>query len=157
MKISLKWLNDYVDVQDYFSFQNVVVGLILEKGQHPNADKLSLCRVSTGEGQVHQIVCGAQNHKAGDRVIVALPGAVLPGNFAIKKSAIRGVESLGMLCSLKELGLAEASDGIEILPTDAPVGKPYAEYGGYGDVTFELKKAILRQSKLSRSKFWRMI
>src|SRR5437868_13130356 len=100
MKISLKWLNDYVDVQEFFSkpeelsealtragleveeiqnrakdFNHVVIGHILEKDKHPNADKLSLCRVSTGD-VVHQIVCGAQNHKAGDRVIVALPGAV---------------------------------------------------------------------------------
>lgn len=174
MKISLKWLNDYVDVQDYFSkpeeladlltragleveeiinrgkdFQNVVVGLVLEKGKHPNADKLSLCQVSTGEGVVHQIVCGAQNHKTNDRVIVALPGAVLPGNFAIKKSAIRGVESLGMLCSLKELGLAKESDGIEILPVDAPVGKAYAEYAGYDDVVFELKVTANRADCLS--------
>lgn len=174
MKISLKWLNDYVDVKEFFlkpetlaealtragleveeitnrakDFEHVVVGLILEKDKHPNADKLSLCRVTTGEGVVHQIVCGAQNHKSGDRVIVALPGAVLPGNFAIKKSAIRGVESSGMLCSLKELGLATESDGIAILPTDAPVGKTYAEYGGYDDVTFELKVTANRADCLS--------
>lgn len=174
MKISLKWLHDYVDVQDFFAkpeelgeiltragleveeitnrakdFNHVVIGLILEKDKHPNADKLSLCRVSTGEGVVHQIVCGAQNHKAGDRVIVALPGAVLPGNFAIKKSAVRGVDSAGMLCSLKELGLAKESDGLEILPKDAPVGKSYAEYGGYDDITFELKVTPNRADCLS--------
>lgn len=174
MKISLKWVSDFVEIKDYFSkpeelaeiltqagleveeiinrakdFQNVVVGHILEKGKHPNADKLSLCRVSTGEGIVHQIVCGAQNHKTNDRVIVALPGAVLPGNFAIKKSAIRGVESLGMLCSLKELGLAKESEGIAILPENAPVGKPYAEYAGYDDIVFELKVTPNRADCLS--------
>lgn len=174
MKISLKWLQDYVDVTEFFQkpevlaealtrggleveeitnrakdFNHVVIGHILEKDKHPNADKLSLCRVSTGEGVVHQIVCGAQNHKAGDRVIVALPGAVLPGNFAIKKSAVRGVDSAGMLCSLKELGLATESDGIAILPGDAPVGKSYAEYGGYDDVTFELKVTANRADCLS--------
>ncbi|MDG0817390.1 phenylalanine--tRNA ligase subunit beta [Bdellovibrio svalbardensis] len=173
MKISLKWLQDYVDVNEFFSkpevlgealtragleveeitnlakdFNHVVIGHILEKDKHPNADKLSLCRVSTGD-VVHQIVCGAQNHKAGDRVIVALPGAVLPGNFAIKKSAVRGVDSAGMLCSLKELGLAKESDGIEILPADAPIGKPYAEYGGYDDITFELKVTPNRADCLS--------
>jgi phenylalanyl-tRNA synthetase beta chain len=173
MKISLKWLNDYVDVQEFFSkpeelgealtragleveeiqnrakdFNHVVIGHILEKDKHPNADKLSLCRVSTGD-VVHQIVCGAQNHKAGDRVIVALPGAVLPGNFAIKKSAVRGVDSAGMLCSLKELGLAKESEGIAILPTDAPVGKAYAEYAGYDDITFELKVTPNRADCLS--------
>lgn len=174
MKISLKWLHDYVDVTEFFSqpevlaealtragleveeitnrskdFNQVVIGHILEKGKHPNADKLSLCRVSTGEGIVHQIVCGAQNHKEGDRVIVALPGAVLPGNFAIKKSAVRGVDSAGMLCSLKELGLATESEGIAILPMDAPVGKSYAEYGGYDDVSFELKVTPNRADCLS--------
>lgn len=173
MKISLKWLNDYVDVKEFFQtpetlgealtragleveeitnrakdFNHVVVGHILEKDKHPNADKLSLCRVSTGD-VVHQIVCGAQNHKAGDRVIVALPGAVLPGNFAIKKSAVRGVDSAGMLCSLKELGLAKESDGIAILPADAPVGKAYAEYAGYDDITFELKVTPNRADCLS--------
>ncbi|WP_347359479.1 YtpR family tRNA-binding protein, partial [Bdellovibrio sp.] len=174
MKISLKWLQDYVDVTEFFQkpevlaealtrggleveeitnrakdFNHVVIGHILEKDKHPNADKLSLCRVSTGEGVVHQIVCGAQNHKAGDRVIVALPGAVLPGNFAIKKSAVRGVDSAGMLCSLKELGLATESEGIAILPADAPVGKSYAEYGGYDDVSFELKVTANRADCLS--------
>ncbi|XGC82224.1 phenylalanine--tRNA ligase subunit beta [Bdellovibrio bacteriovorus] len=173
MKISLKWLHDYVDVTEFFQkpeelaealtragleveeitnrakdFNNVVVGHILEKDKHPNADKLSLCRVSTGD-VVHQIVCGAQNHKAGDRVIVALPGAVLPGNFAIKKSAVRGVDSAGMLCSLKELGLAKESEGIAILPADAPIGKPYAEYAGYDDITFELKVTPNRADCLS--------
>lgn len=173
MKISLKWLQDYVDVTEFFAnpdtlaealtragleveeivnrakdFNHVVIGHILEKDKHPNADKLSLCRVSTGD-VVHQIVCGAQNHKAGDRVIVALPGAVLPGNFAIKKSAVRGVDSAGMLCSLKELGLATESEGIAILPADAPVGKSYAEYGGYDDITFELKVTPNRADCLS--------
>lgn len=173
MKISLKWLQDYVDVKEFFSkpeelgesltragleveeitnlakdFNHVVIGHILEKDKHPNADKLSLCKVSTGD-IVHQIVCGAQNHKAGDRVIVALPGAILPGNFAIKKSAVRGVDSGGMLCSLKELGLAKESDGIQILPADAPIGKSYAEYGGYDDITFELKVTPNRADCLS--------
>ncbi len=174
MKISLKWLQEYVDVKEFFAkpeelgemltragleveeitnlakdFNHVVIGLILEKDKHPNADKLSLCRVSTGKDDIHQIVCGAQNHKAGDRVIVALPGAVLPGNFVIKKSAVRGVDSGGMLCSLKELGLATEAEGIAILPANAPIGKPYAEYGGYDDITFELKVTPNRADCLS--------
>jgi phenylalanyl-tRNA synthetase beta chain len=174
MKISLKWLNDFVDVKDFFQkpealadvltragleveeiqnksrdFENVVTGLILEKDKHPNADKLSLCRVTTGEGVVHQIVCGAQNHKTNDRVVVALPGAVLPGNFAIKKAVVRGIESGGMLCSLKELGLAGDSEGIVILPEDAPIGKSFAEYKGLDDVTFELKVTANRADCLS--------
>lgn len=174
MKISLKWLNDFVDVSDYLQktqelsdiltkagleveeitdrakdFKNVVVGHIKIKDKHPNADKLSLCQVEIAPGNIQQIVCGAQNHKAGDKVIVALAGAVLPGNFAIKKSKIRDVESNGMLCSLKELGLAETSDGIAILPADAPVGKSYAEFAGYDDVTFELKVTPNRADCLS--------
>ncbi|MGZ3773404.1 MAG: phenylalanine--tRNA ligase subunit beta [Pseudobdellovibrionaceae bacterium] len=173
MKISLKWLKDYVDVSEFFQkpeelaealtragleveeitnlakdFNHVVIGHILEKDKHPNADKLSLCKVSTGD-TVHQIVCGAQNHKAGDNVIVALPGAVLPGNFAIKKAAVRGVESGGMLCSYKELGLAKESEGIAILPSEAPVGKSFAEYGGYDDISFELKVTPNRADCLS--------
>lgn len=173
MKISLKWLKEYVDVNEFFAkpeelaealtragleveeitnlakdFNNVVIGHILEKGKHPDADKLSLCQVSTGD-KVHQIVCGAQNHKQGDKVIVALPGAVLPGNFAIKQAKVRGVESGGMLCSYKELGLATESEGIAILPTEAPVGKSFAEFGGYDDITFELKVTPNRADCLS--------
>ncbi len=176
MKISLKWLNEYVDVKDFFlkaevlaetltraglevenienrarDYEFVVTGLILEKDKHPNADKLSLCRVTTGEGVVHQIVCGAQNHKANDRVIVALPGAVLPGNFAIKKAVVRGVDSGGMLCSYKELGLEQTQevDGIVILPESAPIGKSLSEYLGLDDITFELKVTPNRADCLS--------
>ena len=174
MKISLKWINDFVDVSEYFSqpqaladlltragleveeihqrasdLAHVVIGHIQVKDKHPNADKLSLCQVDVGSGKILQIVCGAQNHKALDKVIVALPGAVLPGNFAIKKSKIRDVESHGMLCSNKELGLAGESDGIVILPTDAPAGKSFAEYAGYDDVTFELKVTPNRADCLS--------
>ena len=174
MKISLKWLQDFVDINDYTNkpnelgdlltragleveetinrakdFDHVVVGLILEKDKHPNSEKLSLCRVTTGEGVVHQIVCGAQNHKANDRVIVALPGAILPGNFAIKKAKVRDVESGGMLCSYKELGGTQASEGIAILPDDAPIGKSYAEYAGLDDILFELKVTPNRADCLS--------
>lgn len=174
MKISLKWLNDFVDVSDYLTktneladlltragleveeiqdrardFQNVVIGHIQIKEKHPNADKLSLCQVEVAPGKIEQIVCGAQNHKAGDKVIVALPGAVLPGNFNIKKSKIRDVESNGMLCSYKELALAEVSDGIAILPADAKVGESFATFAGYDDVTFELKVTPNRADCLS--------
>ena len=178
MKISLQWLNDYIDIQDYFAkpqdlaalltaagievegienlaktFDSVVIGHILKKDQHPNADRLSLCQVATGDGVVHQIVCGAQNHKEGDNVVAALPGAVLPGNFAIKLSKIRGVESGGMLCSTKELGLAldafGGGDGIVILPKDAPVGQPFAKYMGFDDLLFDLKVTPNRSDCLS--------
>ncbi len=174
MKISLKWINEFVDIQEEIKkpedlaekltragleveevinktkdYNHVVVGLILEKDKHPNADKLSLCRVTTGEGVVHQIVCGAQNHKSGDRIVVALPGAVLPGNFQIKNSKIRGIDSAGMLCSAKELGLPVENDGLLILPTDAPVGKPFAEYKELNDILFVLKVTPNRADSLS--------
>ena len=185
MKLSLRWLNDFVDVTEFMRepqtlakhltnaglevesiedqakpFSNVVVGHILELGKHPGADRLTVCQVTTGDGVVHQIVCGATNHKQGDRVVVALPGAVLPGNFAIKHSKIRGVDSSGMLCSEKELGLAvesdgggNASSGILILPAEgalaAPIGKPYAEYMGFDDVIMVLKVTPNRADCLS--------
>ncbi|MBC7419443.1 MAG: phenylalanine--tRNA ligase subunit beta [Bdellovibrio sp.] len=175
MKISLKWLNDFVDVTEFYSnplrladiltkaglevegiqnraqdFNNVVVGYIKVKDKHPNADKLSLCQVEIADGKVEQIVCGAQNHQAGDKVIVALPGALLPGNFAIKKSKIRDFESNGMLCSYKELGLPESGlDGIVILDSSAKPGQSFAEFSGYDDVTFELKVTPNRADCLS--------
>jgi phenylalanyl-tRNA synthetase beta chain len=178
MKISLKWLNEYVDVSDFFAkpevlsdvltkagleveeiqnkakdYENVVTALILEKGKHPNADKLSLCQVTTGEGVVHQIVCGAQNHKTGDKVILALPGAILPGNFKIAKAVVRGVDSGGMLCSFKELGLnqegAEKNEGIVICDPNTVIGIPAAKHFGLDDVTFELKVTPNRADCLS--------
>lgn len=174
MKISLKWLNDYVEVSDFFkepqaladkltaagieveaiedpstAFQNVVVGYVRELGQHPDADRLTLCQVDVGEGDSRQIICGAKNHKQGDKVVAALPGAVLPGDFAIKKSKIRGVESHGMLCSEKELGLSTEGAGIIILPEDAPVGEGFAKYYGLDDVVLELSVTPNRADCLS--------
>jgi phenylalanyl-tRNA synthetase beta chain len=174
MKISLKWIQDYIDVHEFFErpeqlaqlltqagleveethhlgndYKHVVIGLILSKEKHSDAEKLSVCQVATGEGVVHQIICGAKNHKAGDRVIVALPGAILPGNFAIKRAQIRGVDSAGMLCSYKELGLAKESDGIAILPDEATLGQEFATYAHLDDVTFELKVTPNRADCLS--------
>lgn len=106
-----------------FSDPNVVVGRILSSEKHPSADRLSVCRVLTREDEEpRQIVCGAKNYKVGDLVPVALPGAVLPGNFTIKKSRLRGVESEGMMCSAKELALAEDAEGLMILPQNLPLG-----------------------------------
>jgi phenylalanyl-tRNA synthetase beta chain len=175
MKISLRWLSDYIDINDYFAkpqelsalltgaglevesienlaknFDHVVVGHILKKEKHPNADRLTVCQVSTGDGVVHQIVCGAKNHNEGDNVVVALPGAILPGDFSIKQSKIRDVDSGGMLCSTKELGLPDDGvDGILILPKDAPVGKPFAEVMGLDDILFDLKVTANRADCLS--------
>ncbi|MEO8206631.1 MAG: phenylalanine--tRNA ligase subunit beta [Chthoniobacterales bacterium] len=146
MNISLQWLKDYVDWQgsadelvDVLTragvkvervetrgaeFEKVVIAQINESTQHPNADRLSVCRVDDGSGTPRQIVCGAKNYKVGDKVPLALPGAVLPGDFKIKVGKLRGVESEGMLCSGKELGMSADSEGLLILPADAAVGAP---------------------------------
>ncbi len=174
MKISLQWLNDYVDVKEFFKapekladkltsaglevesitdlgkkFDKVVTGKIVELARHPNADRLTVCQVDAGEGSLRQIVCGAKNHKQGDHVIVALPGAVLPGDFQIKDSKIRDVESKGMLCSESELGLKKESDGIVILPSDAPIGNSFAEYYRMNDVVLEINVTPNRADCLS--------
>src|SRR5262249_36429808 len=104
-----------------------VVGHLLEAAQHPNADRLKLCRVDSGKG-VLQVVCGAPNARAGLRVILATSGVVIPEwGEPLKKGMIRGVESQGMMCSWRELGLGEDHDGIAELRTDAPVGAPVTE------------------------------
>jgi len=116
---------------------DVVVAIVREKMQHPNADKLSLCQVDNGK-EVLTIVCGAQNFKEGDTVALAQIGAVLPGDFRIKRSKIRGSESFGMLCSEKELGLADESEGIMVLPAGLQLGTPVFEALGLKDVIFEI-------------------
>ena len=108
------------------NFDNVVVAQIKASAQHPNADRLSVCQVDDGSGQTRQIVCGAKNYKVGDKVPLALPGAVLANDLKIKPSKLRGVESQGMLCSPSELGLSQDSDGLLILSPDARIGEPIA-------------------------------
>ena len=146
MKISINWLRDYVDCQLPASeleallrraglevagidqrgaaIDHVVAAEILESTQHPNADRLSVCKVNDGSPEPRQIVCGAKNYKVGDKVPLALPGAVLPGDFKIKTGKLRGVESEGMMCSAKELRLAEDSEGLLILPPETAPGTP---------------------------------
>ena len=109
-------------------FTHVVVGEVVERHQHPNADKLSCCQVNVGEGEPLSIVCGAQNVRQGLKVAVAKVGAVLGDDFKIKKAKLRGEPSFGMICSEKELGLAEQSNGIMELPADAPIGVDVREY-----------------------------
>jgi phenylalanyl-tRNA synthetase beta chain len=143
MKLPLSWLKGWVDpglaprelgdrmtlagfelesiVSAAPAFSGVVVAEILSAERHPQADKLQVCRVSIGGAEV-QIVCGAANARAGLRTALAQVGAVLPGDLKIKAAKLRGVESAGMLCSAKELGLAEVSDGILELPADTPLG-----------------------------------
>ena len=116
---------------------SVVVAVVEEKIQHPNADKLSLCKVNNGK-EILDIVCGARNFKTGDKVALAQIGTVLPGDFRIKRSKIRGEESCGMLCSEKELGLAEESAGIMVLPAGFRIGAPIFEALGIKDTIFEI-------------------
>lgn len=171
MLISLDWLKQYVDIkEDIKELENtltmigqeveaieeqgkelakVVIGQITEYGKHPEAEKLTLLKVNIGEEEELQIVCGAPNHKLGDKVVVATIGAVLPGDFEIKKSKIRGVESQGMLCSEVELGLGNDGDGIIILPEDAPLGVEYRVYKKLNDVIFELEITPNRPDCLS--------
>ncbi|MFR1675312.1 MAG: phenylalanine--tRNA ligase subunit beta, partial [Fusobacterium sp.] len=171
MLISLDWLKQYVDIKEDIPqlenaltmigqeveaidiqgkhLDNVVIGQITEYGKHPNSDKLTLLKVNVGAEEELQIVCGAPNHKLGDKVVVAKIGAVLPGDFKIKKSKIRDVESFGMLCSQVELGIGEDGDGIIILPEDAPIGEEYRKYAGLDDVIFELEITPNRPDCLS--------
>ena len=172
MKVSLNWLKELVDinvsieelaekfnihsaeVEDYYKLadaSNLVVGYVVEKVQHPNADKLSVCQVDIG-GEISQIVCGAPNVDAGQKVIVSKVGAVLPGNFKIKKSIIRNVESNGMICSLSELGIDKKfhnEDGIHVLPSHLEVGKNAIEEMHLNDEVMELDLTPNRADLLS--------
>lgn len=141
-ELSELFLKRAFEVESVESFEhhleNVVIGSVLEAEKHPNADKLKVTKVDTGDG-IRQIVCGAPNVAAGQKVAVALPGAILPGNFEIKEAEIRGEASQGMICSEKELGFGEGHDGILVLPEDAKVGMAFVEYAGLSDVIFDLK------------------
>ena len=171
MLISLNWLKQYVDINENIeeleealtmigqeveaidikgkNLDNVFVGQIVEYGQHPESDKLTLLKVDIAQGEPVQIVCGATNHKLGDKVAVCTIGAVLPGDFKIKKAKVRNVESCGMLASEKELGIGESHEGIIILPEDAPLGMPIKEYLKLDDVVFELEITPNRPDCLS--------
>ncbi len=131
------------------AFNNVVVAQVLEVVKHPDADRLNVCQVDIGTGTPQQIVCGAPNVAAGLKVPCALPGAELPGDFTIKIAKVRGIESSGMLCSAKELGIAEEASGLLILPADAPVGQSIRQYLDLDDNQFELKLTPNRADCLS--------
>lgn len=119
-------------------FSGVVVGEVVECGQHPDADKLRVTKVNVGEAELLDIVCGAPNCRAGLKVAVAKVGAVLPGDFKIKKAKLRGQPSHGMLCAFEELGIDAPSDGIIELPLDAPIGQDIREYLTLNDVTIDV-------------------
>ena len=128
-----------VDLMEHIGagFDSVIVAKLLSVDQHPNADRLTVCRVDNGSDEV-QVVCGATNHKTGDLIALAQVGSILPGDFKIKKSKIRGQLSQGMLCSEKELGFSEESEGIMILPTGLQIGQPVFEALDLKDVRYEL-------------------
>jgi len=167
MKVTYNWLKQYVEfgwspeelaerltmlgievegVQKLGGeFEGIVVAQVITRDKHPNADKLSVCRVNDGKGE-RQIVCGAQNFKAGDKVPLILPGSILPvkpgeAPFMIKVGKIRGVESHGMMCSPQELGLGGDVEGLLILREDAKVGQPFGGYLGRtdSDVIYDLE------------------
>jgi phenylalanyl-tRNA synthetase beta chain len=120
------------------AFDGVVVAEVLSVEPHPDADKLRVCQVNVGLAEPLQIVCGAANVRAGLKAPAALIGAVLPGDFKIKASKLRGVASFGMMCSEKELGLAESSQGLMELAADAPVGESIRAYLHLDDQVIEL-------------------
>lgn len=130
-------------------FNSVVVAEILTAERHPNADRLQVCTVNVGGPEPLQIVCGAPNARAGLKTACAMVGAELPGNFKIKQAKVRDVASSGMLCSAKELGIAEAADGILELPADAPVGKSIREYFDLDDQLITIKMTPNRGDCLS--------
>ncbi|MBS1959993.1 MAG: phenylalanine--tRNA ligase subunit beta [Bdellovibrionales bacterium] len=177
MKISYQWLNEWVDLSavtgvkegpvalaelltarglEVESIHKLAEGLdkvvtvrILERAKHPEADRLSICKVTTGIGELMEIVCGAQNMKAGDIVCLAQIGAVLPNGMKIEKSKIRGVVSNGMLCSETELGFKDQSDGILVMPENTPLGWKLADVLGLDDTVFEIKLTANRGDCLS--------
>lgn len=173
MKVSLNWLNDYVDLstiddnvlQHRITNQSqevealyplsgatkVVIGYTKHCEAHPDASKLSVCQTDVGNDTL-QIVCGAPNVKTGQKVVVSLPGSTLPGGMEIKKTTLRGVESNGMIASLKELGIDDKyldEEGIAVLDNDAPVGNDALEYLGLDDRVLELDLTPNRSEMLS--------
>ena len=168
MKITLNWLKQYVDfdwspeelterltmlglevegVQKIFgAFEGIVVAQILTRDPVPGSDKLSVCKVNDGQGE-RTIICGAQNHQPGDKVPLILPNFALPmqpgeqAPFVIKERKVFGITSQGMMCSPQELGLPDQVDGLLILPAEAPIGQPFAEYLGRSgsDVVYDLE------------------
>jgi len=178
MFVSYKWLSNYVDLtgvspedlaekltrsgvevegieQRNQGVTSVVVGYVLSREKHPDADKLSVCMVDVGEEEPLQIVCGAKNVAAGQKVPVALVGAKLPGGLKIKKSKLRGVESRGMICSARELGIndkllpKDLQEGILVLPEELEIGQPIESILGLDDYVLELSLTPNRSDCLS--------
>jgi phenylalanyl-tRNA synthetase beta chain len=171
MRVSLTWLKELVDVTlpvDELcerldmtgtkveavhtlgaALDGVVVGQVITKEQHPDADRLSYCSVDVGAAEPLNIVCGATNFKAGDKVPVAQVGTTLPGGVTIKRAKLRGLVSEGMMCSPTEIEVGGDGSGLLILDPDAPVGEPFAEYYGIADTVLELEVTPNRPDCLS--------
>ncbi|MBQ7331910.1 MAG: phenylalanine--tRNA ligase subunit beta, partial [Opitutales bacterium] len=174
MKVSLQWLNKYVDLSDVpaekiadalpmigleveeissaglVPLEHIVIGKILSFVPHANSDHLSVCQVDVGDGTIRQIVCGAKNFKAGDIVPVALPGAVMPGGFAINETKMRGEVSQGMMCSARELGISEDHAGLLILTErDLPLGTSINDHFPPADTVFDISITANRGDCLS--------
>src|SRR5947209_16319843 len=162
MKFTLSWLKDHLDTDEpveKLADKLTMIGLevehledkakllapftiarVISAEQHPNADRLRVCMVDTGNGAAPvQVVCGAPNARAGLVSVFSAPGTYIPGkNITLSVGTIRGVESRGMLCSEAELEISGEHDGIIDLPADAPVGRPYAAYAGLDDPVIEI-------------------
>lgn len=178
MKVSYNWLAEYVDIEDITPYdlaekltaagvevdavietgkgiENVVVGYVRECGQHPNAERLSLCQVELAGGKIEQIICGAANIAKGQKVAVAQVGAVLPGDFKIKRAKLRGIESCGMICSVAELGLdkknysKDIAEGILVLGEDAQIGDDIRDVLSLNDFILDLDLTPNRADCLS--------
>jgi phenylalanyl-tRNA synthetase beta chain len=178
MKVSYQWLSEYVDLSGFTASElaeklnrsgievdvvekrnkgvnSVVVGYVTSREKHPDADKLSVCSIDVGQGEALQIVCGAPNVAAGQKVPVALVGANLPDGLHIKRAKLRGVESQGMICSAKELGLndrllpKEIQEGILVLPAETPIGASVLDVLAINDEVIELDLTPNRSDCLS--------
>ncbi len=177
MKLSRNFLSDYIDTKEYSDYDlaeamtmigneyesidklssatKIVIGYVREIKDHPDSDHLHVCQVEIAPNEVVQIVCGAPNVDKGQKVLVSLPGAILPGDIEIKKGVIRGEESNGMICSLSELGIEskyqseEDKSGIHVLDKDAPIGEDAIKYLGFDDTTIDFELTANRGDLLS--------
>ena len=161
MKFTLSWLKEHLDTTASLSeiadkltmvgleVENIVdhgkvlapyvIAKVISAEQHPNADRLRVCKVDIGDGKETQVVCGAPNARGGMKAVFGPPGAYVPGkDITLAIGNIRGVESRGMMISGAEIGVSDDHDGIIELPADAPVGKSYAEYAGLNDPMIEI-------------------
>ena len=158
MIVSIDWLKDFVDIKEtpealseilssvgleaeytnsFSEISNVIIGKVLSVEKHPNADRLNVCSVNDGKNN-YQVVCGAPNVKAGQKIAYAKVGSVLPGGFKLEKIKLRGVESSGMICSAKELNISDEHDGILVLPETCNVGGEFFKEYGYKYLNIEL-------------------